>query len=99
MKTSLRIFVFLSLALLLAITIIVGYWRPGLMRGQPNHGHQLGGDLLTDLPGNTIEVFEIGIRDHEASTQWKYSECDIRETIDNRLIAVSYTHLTLPTKA
>ncbi len=86
MKTSLRIFVVSSLALLLAIIIVVGCWRPGLMRGQPNHGHQLGGDLLTDLPGNTIEAFEIGIREHEASSQWKYSECDIRETIDNRLI-------------
>ena len=59
MKTSLRIFVCGSLALLLVIAVVVGCWRPGLMRAEPNHGHQLGGDLL-DLPGNTIEAFEIG---------------------------------------
>lgn len=86
MKTSLRIFAFTSLALLLSIAIVVGCWRPGLMRDQPNNGHQLGGDLLSDFPGNTIEAFEIGIREHEASPEWKYSECDIRETIDNRLV-------------
>ena len=85
MKTSLRIFVCGSLALLLVIAVVVGCWRPGLMRAEPNHGHQLGGDLL-DLPGNTIEAFEIGIREHEASSEWKYAECDIRETGDNRLV-------------
>ena len=86
MKTSLRIFVLTSLVLLLAIIIVVGCWRPGVMRAQPNNGHQLGGDLLADFPGNTIEAFEIGIREHEASSEWKYSECDIRETVDNRLV-------------
>ena len=86
MKTSLRIFFFTSLALLLAVTIVIGCWRPGLMRAQPNNGHQLGGDLLADFPGNTIEAFEIGIREHEASPEWKYSECDIRETLDNCLV-------------
>ena len=86
MRTSLRIFVFTSLVLLLAIIIVVGCWRPGMMRAQPNNGHQLGGDLLADFPGNTIEAFEIGIREHEASPEWKYSECDVRETVDNRLV-------------
>ncbi len=86
MKTSLRISFFTALALLLAIAVVVGCFRPGLMRAQPNNGHQLGGDLLTDVPGNTIEAFEIGIRNHEASAEWAYSECDIRETVDNKLV-------------
>ena len=86
MKTSLRIVFLTSLALMLTIAVVIGCWRPGLLRSQPNAGHQLGGDLLADIPGNTIEAFEIGIRDHEASPEWKYSECDIRETADHRLI-------------
>ena len=86
MKISLKISLFSLLALLFGIAIIVGCWRPGLMRAQPNDGHQLGGDLLAGVPGNTITAFEIGIRDHEASEDWKYSECDVRETLDNRLV-------------
>ena len=86
MKTSLKISIFTLSALLLVIVVVVGCWRPGLMRAQPNDGHQLGGDLLPEVPGNTIAAFEIGIRDHEASEEWKYSECDIRETLDNRLV-------------
>ena len=76
----------MTLALLLSIAIVVGCWRPGILRGQPNNGHQLGGDLLANVPGNTIAAFEIGIRDHETSEDWKYSECDVRETVDNRLV-------------
>ena len=86
MKTCLKVSFFVVLAFLLAIAVVVGCWRPGLMRAQPNNGHQLGGDLLADVPGNTIAAFEIGIRDHEASEDWKYAECDVRETLDNRLV-------------
>lgn len=86
MKTSLRIFFMSAMTFLLLIAVVVAYWRPGLLRGKPNDGHQLGGDLLVNVPGNTIEAFEIGIRDHEASAGWRYSECDVRETADNQLI-------------
>ena len=86
MKTTFKISFFVLLSFLLCIAVIVGCWRPGLMRAQPNNGHQLGGDLLAGVPGNTIAAFEIGIRDHEASDDWKYSECDVRETLDNRLV-------------
>lgn len=75
-----------AMTFLLLIAVVVAYWRPGLLRGKPNDGHQLGGDLLVNVPGNTIEAFEIGIRDHEASAGWRYSECDVRETADNQLI-------------
>ncbi len=86
MKTSLKISFFMILAFLFVSAVVVACWRPGLMRGQPNSGHQLGGDLLPDVPGNTIAAFEIGIRDHETSDGWKYAECDVRETFDNRLV-------------
>ena len=86
MKTSVKILSISAMACLLCTVVVVGCWRPGLLRGAPNDGHQLGGDLFADVPGNTIEAFEIGIRAHEASADWKYSECDIRETVDNRLI-------------
>ena len=86
MKTTLKMSFFVLLSCLLGIAVVVGCWRPGLMRAQPNDGHQLGGDLLSGVPGNTIAAFEIGIRDHEASEDWKYSECDVRETLDNRLV-------------
>ena len=74
------------LSCLFVIVVVVGCWRPGLLRKQPNNGHQLGGDLLANVSGNTIAAFEIGIRDHEASDDWKYSECDVRETLDNQLV-------------
>ena len=86
MKTSLRVLFFASIAVLLIVAIVVGFWRPGLLRRQTNLGHQLGGDLLADVPGNTVAAFEIGIREHEASENWKYAECDVRETLDNRLV-------------
>lgn len=86
MRASVRIVFFTSLALLLAIAVVVGCWRPGVMRAQSNNGHQLGGDLLPEIPGNTIAAFEIGIREHEASAEWEYSECDLRETVDHRLV-------------
>ena len=86
MKTSRQIFLCAACACVLIAGGVVGFWRPGLLRGQSNDGHQLGGDLLAEVPGNTIAAFKIGIRDYEASPEWKYSECDVRETIDNRLV-------------
>lgn len=94
MRTNLK-FLFISvMVLVLVIAVVVGCWRPGLLRATPNNGHQLGGDLFASVPGNTIEAFEIGILDHEASEDWKYSECDIRETVDNRLIVFHDWDLT-----
>ena len=78
-----------SVAVLLTlatIAVIVGCWRPGLLRGQPNDGHQLGGDLMADLSGNTIECFVRGIEAREVRDSWLYAECDIRETRDHRLV-------------
>ncbi len=71
---------------LVGVALVVGFWRPGLLRGQPNDGHQLGGDLMDDLSGNTIECFVRGVENLEANESWKYSECDIRETRDHHLI-------------
>ncbi|MFK7765689.1 MAG: glycerophosphodiester phosphodiesterase [Mariniblastus sp.] len=70
----------------LALAAVVGFWRPGLLRGQNNDGHQLGGDLMQDLSGNTIECFEKGIEEYESNDNWLYSECDIRDTKDGQLI-------------
>lgn len=70
----------------LALPAIVAFWRPGLLRGQVNAGHQLGGDLMQELSGNTIECFEIGIKEHETTATWLYSECDVRDTKDGYLI-------------
>ena len=84
-----RIFKLSLLALLLAavfIGCIVGWVRPGLMRSTPNDGHQLGGDLLAEIPGNTLESFEVAIAKLESRPGYLYSECDIRETKDNQLV-------------
>ena len=84
-----RIFKFSFLSLLLAtvfVGCIVGWVRPGLMRGTPNDGHQLGGDLLSEIPGNTLEAFEVAITKLESQSAYLYSECDIRETKDNQLV-------------
>jgi glycerophosphoryl diester phosphodiesterase len=71
---------------LVGTALVVGFWRPGILLGQPNDGHQLGGDLMDDLSGNTIECFVRGIEKFEASESWMYSECDIRETRDHHLV-------------
>ena len=84
-----RAFRFLLMALfvsVVSILVIVGYFRPGLLRGTPNDGHQLGGDISPNLPGNTIECFKTAIKNHESKPSYRYSECDIRETADNRLV-------------
>ena len=84
-----RIVQFAALALFLVVcffAIIAGCFRPGILRGTPNDGHQLGGDLLPAIPGNTLEAFEAAITDHESNASYLYSECDIRETKDNQLV-------------
>ena len=69
-----------------AIILIVGFWRPGIFRGRPNDGHQLGGDRMASLSGNTLECFERAIVLYEHQESWRYAECDIRETKDNQLV-------------
>jgi len=84
-----RILKFSCLALLLAVVLvggIVGWVRPGLMRSTPNDGHQLGGDLLAEIPGNTLQSFETAISKLESRPGYLYSECDVRETKDNQLV-------------
>lgn len=84
-----RIFLFAMLALFLVVgffAIIAGCFRPGILRGTPNDGHQLGGDMLPAIAGNTLEAFETAITDHESSASYLYSECDVRETKDNQLV-------------
>jgi len=71
---------------LFVIAMIVGFWRPGILHGQPNDGHQLGGDLTDDLSGNTIECFERAVGLYAKKSSWLYAECDIRETKDNQLV-------------
>ena len=68
------------------IILIVGFWRPGILRGWPNDGHQLGGDLMTELSGNTVECFDRAITLYEHQESWRYTECDIRETKDHHLV-------------
>lgn len=70
----------------LGICCIVWFWRPGTLLKQYNAGHQLGGDLYTDMPGNTCAVFCCAIRDFEKNADYLYSECDLRETKDNQIV-------------
>jgi len=71
-----------------AVTVlcVVGFWRPGLFLKEENIGHQLGGDILADISGNTLEALKVGLSKHESSPEWHYAECDIRETSDHQLI-------------
>lgn len=84
-KVILRTVITVAL-ILVVIALIVGLYRPGFLRGQPNDGHQLGGDLMTNVSGNTIECFEQAVKLYEHQDSWLYAECDIRETKDNHLI-------------
>lgn len=68
------------------VFLVVGFWRPGLLRGEPNIGHQLGGDVFDEFSGNTIECFVRGVKSYESHAKWRYSECDIRETKDHCLV-------------
>lgn len=53
---------------------------------QFNAGHQLGGDMYTDIPGNTIYAFERAKRELEQEPDYLYSECDLRETKDHEIV-------------
>ena len=86
MKRAFRFLLMPLFVSAVSILVIVGYFRPGLLRGTPNDGHQLGGDISQNLPGNTIECFEAAILNHESKPSYHCSECDIRETADNRLV-------------
>ena len=86
MKKVLTRFAWMLLLATFVIAAVVGFWRPGLLRGQSNEGHQLGGDLFKELSGNTIECFEKGIENFESRDGWLYAECDIRDTKDGHLI-------------
>ncbi len=68
------------------VALVVGWWRPGLLRGMPNDGHQLGGDLFDDIPGNTVEAFTKAIQTLEQNETYLYSEFDVRETSDGELV-------------
>lgn len=70
----------------IALFFVIGFWRPGLLLGEPNSGHQLGGDLFAHISGNTLEALEAGLNEHESSPTWRYAECDIRETRDHQLV-------------
>ena len=86
MKRILQSFL-IGLLLTAATTfVVVGFFRPGLLRGSPNDGHQLGGDICANLPGNTLECFEVSILSHELRPSYRYSECDVRETRDRQLV-------------
>lgn len=86
MKRFFRISCWALLLFALVAGYVVGWVRPGLMHGAPNDGHQLGGDLLLEIPGNTLEAFEVAITELESRPSYLYSECDIRETKDNQLV-------------
>ena len=73
-------------AIATAMFLIAGFWRPGIFRGQPNDGHQLGGDLFENFDGNTIECFTRAVELFEQNDSWRYAECDVRETRDHHLI-------------
>lgn len=49
MKKVLTRFAWMLLLATFVIAAVVGFWRPGLLRGQSNEGHQLGGDLFKEL--------------------------------------------------
>ena len=86
MNRLFRIVGLLIFVVVVALVYVVGFWRPGLFLAKTNIGHQLGGDIFADISGNTLEALEAGLSKHESSAQWRYAECDIRETRDHQLI-------------
>ena len=86
MKRFLKTAVWTLILVLVTVAGIVGCWRPGVFRGTPNDGHQLGGDLLPSIPGNTLESLEAAMTELEPKASYLYSECDVRETKDNQLV-------------
>ena len=70
----------------LAIYCVIWFWRPGTLRDQYNQGHRLGGDLISELPENTLPVFRAAIERLESNSDYLYSECDLRETKDHEIV-------------
>jgi glycerophosphoryl diester phosphodiesterase len=86
MNRLFRIVGLLTFVVAVALFYVIGFWRPGLFLAKTNIGHQLGGDIFAHISGNTVEALEAGLSAHESSDQWRYAECDIRETRDHQLI-------------
>ena len=76
-----------SLSFFVALIFIasIWFWRPGTMYYTPNQGHRLGGDVISALPENTLEVFCRAIEELEANDAYHYTECDLRETSDHQI--------------
>ena len=66
--------------------LVVAFWRPGTWRAERNFGHQLGGDVFDDLPGNTIESFLRAEQELVSQEDFLYYECDLRETKDHEIV-------------
>ena len=75
-----------SLAML--ASCIVWFWMPGTFFKYTNLGHRLGGDVISDHPENTLELFRMTILDRklESDPEYLYSECDLRETADQEIV-------------
>jgi len=67
---------------------VIWFWLPGTFYKYPNWGHRLGGDVVTDHPENTRELFRATILDQklESHPEYLYSECDLRETADHEIV-------------
>ena len=67
---------------------VVWFWMPGSFYKYPNWGHRLGGDVITDHPENTLEIFRETIlgKKLESDDEYLYSECDLRETRDHEIV-------------
>ena len=79
-----------GIAIVLAVlaVCVVWFWRPGSFFKYPNWGHRLGGDVVSDHPENTLEIFRLTILDRklESNEAYLYSECDLRETADHEIV-------------
>ena len=85
-RSLLRWFFIIATVVLVGVFLIVGFWRPGLFRGQFNAGHQLGGDIQAGFCGNTVDVFQRSLAQCEERDDLLYWECDLRETKDQEIV-------------
>ena len=81
-KLSILLF---GLAAILIIAI-VWFWRPGLWYSAENLGHRLGAGVVNRYPENTLEAFRESIEKLEGKDEYRYSECDLRETKDGEIV-------------
>ena len=79
-------FVFAAATITLAVYCVIWFWRPGTLRAEYNEGHRLGGDLILELPENTLPIFRAAIDQLESNPDYLYSECDLRETKDHEIV-------------